>query len=150
MSKYYKVSEEAKNYARKVLRLHNYEKKQIKKIEESLRYPYQETDENIGGSRVSSNIAPQEAEAERVCTNDEFLATVKHVSVVDNFLEDISDEAVNLIRNRYLSDNGSKERRPKELPNWVKVSKLVHLSEDTCKKQDSLLVNSLAKRFNLK
>ncbi|MBO0473256.1 hypothetical protein JZO86_06020 [Enterococcus ureasiticus] len=150
MSKYYKVSEEAKNYARKVLRLHNYEKKQIKKIEESLRYPYQETDENIGGSRVSSNIAPQEAEAERVWTNEEFLATVKHVSVVDNFLEDISDETVELIKTRYMSDNGTKERRPKELPNWVKVGNLLHLSEETCRKRDMEAVSILARRFNLK
>lgn len=150
MSKYYKVSEEARNYARKVLRMHNYEKGQVKKIEESLRYPHRETDENIGGERISSNIAPQDAEFDRVWTNEEFLATVKHVTVVENFVDDISDEAVSLIRARYLSDDGKKERRPKDLPNWVKVSKALHLSEDACKKQDSVLVNTLAKRFNLK
>lgn len=150
MSKHYKVSEEARNYARKVLRLHNYEKKQIKKIEESLRYPYRETDENVGGSRVSSNMAPQEAEAERVWTNEEFLATVKHVSGVENFLEDISDETVELIKTRYMSDNGIKERRPKELPNWVKVGNSLHLSEETCRKRDMEAVSVLARRFNLK
>lgn len=148
--KFYRVSEEARNYARKVLRCHNYEVKQVKSIEETLRYPYRETDENIGGSHVSSNVAPQVAEMERVWTNEEFLTTVKHVNIVKNLLEDMSDDAVELIRVRYLSDDGSMCRRPKDLPNWVKVSKLLHLSEDACKKKDTMIVTALARRLNLK
>ncbi|HAQ8926882.1 hypothetical protein PMV48_05775 [Enterococcus avium] len=148
--KFYRVSEEARNYARKVLRCHNYEAKQIKSIEESLRHPYRETDENIGGSHVSSNIAPQEAEAERVWTNEEFLSTVRHVEIVKNLIEDLSDDAVELLQARYLSDDGSKCRRPKDLPNWVKVSKQIHLSEDACKKKDTMIVTTLARRLKLK
>lgn len=144
--KFYRVSEEARNYARKVLRCHNYEAKQIKSIEESLRHPYQ----NIGGSHVSSNIAPQEAEAERVWTNEEFLSTVRHVEIVKNLIEDLSDDAVELLQARYLSDDGSKCRRPKDLPNWVKVSKQIHLSEDACRKKDTAVVTMLARRLKLK
>lgn len=148
--KYFRVSEEARNYARKVLRCHNYESKQIKAIEESLRHPYRETDENIGGSHVSSNMAPQVAETERVWTNEEFLSTVRHVEIVKNLIEDLSDDAVVLIQARYLSDDGSKSRKPKELPNWVKVSKQLHLSEDACRKKDTAIVTMLARRLNLK
>ncbi|WP_313631375.1 hypothetical protein [Enterococcus devriesei] len=148
--KFYRVSEEARNYARKVLRCHNYEAKQIKSIEESLRYPYREPDENIGGSHASSGIAPQVAEMERVWTNEEFLTTVRHVEIVKNLLEDMSDDAIELIQARYLSDEGSKCRRPKDLPNWVKVSKQIHLSEDACRKKDTAIVTMLARRLNLK
>jgi len=144
------VSEEARNYARKVLRCHNYECRQVKVIEETLRHPWQESDENIGGSHVSSFSSPQEKEFDRVWTNDEFVTTVKHIEIVQSFIRKQPDYSLELLKARYLNDDGFKQRTPKELPSWVKVANEVHLTEDTCKKQDVILCSTLARMLSLK
>ncbi|MGX2944206.1 hypothetical protein [Enterococcus alishanensis] len=148
--RYYKVSEEARNYARKVLRHHNYEAKQIKVIEESLRHPWRESDENIGGSHVSSNQGPQAIEMERVWTNDEFVTAARHVELVRNMLSDLPSDYVEVIKYRYLSDKGESLRRAKELPSWVKVSQQMNLSEEACRKKDTIAATILAKMLKLK
>lgn len=150
MAKAIKLSDEARNYARKVVRDYPSNIASIKEMELALRVPWKETDDNIGGSRVITNISPVETEFDRVWTNDLFLKTIKEVKAFEKVWDQIEDStAKDIIAERYFN----LEKLPgnkRKMQTWVKIShKIEGCSEDTCRKIEKSIIERLAEELQL-
>lgn len=143
-----KVSNEARNYARKTLKEHQANKKAKKVMEEALRIPHRETDENIGGGSSNRKSSPVEAEFERVWTNEEFLDMVAEVNAVERVLSKITDEtSLRIIEERYFNLETIAEGK-KRMQSWVKVASNVKgTNEDTCRKIERAIVDRIAREL---
>lgn len=145
------VSNEARNYVRRILKEHQQNKKSKDLMEQALRYPYQETDENIGGGRTNRISKPVEDEYDRVWTNGDFLSMVEEVGAVERVLHDIKDEtAYRIIEERYFNLETIAEGK-KRMQSWVKVANNIPgCPEETCRKIERAIVDRIAKELRLR
>lgn len=143
-----KISNEARNYARKTLKEHQFNKREKNRMEEALRYPYREQDENIGGGRSSRLSNPIEDEYERVWTNEDFLTMVCEVNAVERVLSSITDEtSLRIIEERYFNLEVIAEGK-RRMKSWVKVAEEISgVTEDTCRKIEKAIVERVAKEL---
>lgn len=145
-----KVSDEARNYARKVIKNYLQNVASVNQMEQALRCEWRETDENIGGGRTSVVSSPIEAEFDRVWSNKEFARTVKEINAFEKVWNSIEDDiAKKVIEERYfnLEVLPNKKRR---MQTWVKVAHRIDgCSEDTCRKMEKAIVESLVNELDL-
>lgn len=145
------VSNEARNYVRRILKEHQQNKKSKDLMEQALRYPHQETDENIGGGRTNRISKPVEDEYDRVWTNGDFVSMVEEVGAVERVLHDIQDDtAYRIIEERYFNLETIAEGK-KRMQSWVKVANNIPgCPEETCRKIERAIVDRIAKELRLR
>ncbi|WP_314068368.1 hypothetical protein [uncultured Vagococcus sp.] len=145
------VSNEARSYVRKLLKDHPANKAQKEMMEEALRVPYKENDENTGGVRSSRISNPVEDEYMRVWTNRDFLTMVDEVEAIERVLNKVTDKtSLDIIRQRYFELETIAEGK-KRMQSWAKVSMTVKgTTEDTCRKIEKAIVDRIAKELALR
>lgn len=136
-----RISNEGRNYTRKLLREHKAEAKELKIIEESLRFPYKQTDENTGGGSAGFISNPVEAEFERVWTKGDFPEAVKRVKLIVDTFESLPDEIKTLVELKYFNTHGA---------TWAKLAKETGYAEDSCKKKDRAAIDYFATKLNIR
>lgn len=145
-----KLSDEARNYARKVIKNYLNNVASVNDMELALRHPWREEDENIGGGRSPVISSPVEVEFDRVWTNKQFARTVKEITAFENVWNRIEDDkAKEIIKERYFNLEvlpGNKRR----MKTWVKIAHEIDgCSEDTCRKIEKAVVEQLAEELEL-
>ena len=146
-----RVSKEARDYVRMALKQYQSNKLSRKLMEEKLRIPYQEIDDNIGGGRSNRISKPVEEEFDRVWTNDDFLTMVDELNAIDRVLKNIKDEsALRVIEERYFNLEVIREGQ-RRMQSWVKVASIIPgMTEDTCRNIERTIVDKIAKEMRLR
>lgn len=132
------ADKETRNYVRSRMRKYNEYRREVTLFEEAIKYPWTETDENIGGGRGSRTSNPTEQQAIAMLTNDQLKNRLQLINAMDYVINSYAPIIQKLINLRYKSNYS-----------WVKVAQEVGYSEDNCRKIDCKVVDRVASMIRL-
>lgn len=127
------ADKETRNYVRSRMRKYNEYRKEIKVIEESIRYPWKESDENIGGGRGSLTSNPTEQQAIIKIDSKELKSRTQLLNIID-YVVDSSDPITQKIINMRYKNHFS----------WEKIAQTINYSEPNCRRIDCRVVDRVA------
>lgn len=124
----------ARNYMRAKLRNFDEIKNEVKSFEEALRYPFQETDTNIGGGRSNVVSSPVEKEVIAVMSNTELKQKTRLINVVEYVLGKCNPQIKYMMTLRY-----------KKKFEWEKIAHEMNYTESACRKIDKKILDEMVK-----
>ena len=126
------IDDATRNYMR--AKLHKYDeiKKEVQLFEESLRHPFQETDDNIGGGKSNLTSSPVEREAIAVMSNRQLTQKLRLLNMIDYVLNSCEPQIKHMMELRY-----------QKKWQWVKIAEHTKYSESACRKIDKKVLDRM-------